>query len=1088
MLKKSMFIIFLAVGMISLSAEPSPVYHWNFERAGLRTVNGRQVAPGGNNRYLPAGSIVDGGFGGGSALHCEPGANRRQVGVMMMLWPTFTMELRFKSAVEMNATGKPTCLVYFMGNSWRRRYMEMAITPEGKLGVDFRVATDDGKTVRKTFRLEGEAYDFRPGVWYTIRLITESGGKCQLWIDDALYQEADGALAPSDLEGTYPEAYPLLIFGTAYPGDKNERQFSGLIDDVRIWDKLVEPSVWPTATAPIVADKAGKSVSDPNLVLQIATSGPQIDGDVQEPFWQQAEWSEPFTVLERAGAALGAFEKVESVFVQNAAQTAVGADGKMLYLAVKCPVPPEVEYKLTATKDGDNIWRDDCIEFFVRPDSDQPLFFQYLVNADGWKQVIKYHDVGLTDAEFVSQSQARAVRTPEQFNIELAIPVSELGLTDLASASRVTFNVTRCGPTAGGLSTWAPVGQVFANPSRFGKLLPQGRAAYWAGQLAQVTEELANLEVAPGMKASVKPQIVAFQERLEQSGDNPASWDSFTAGIQNLRNSLTRLALAGKPFLLWEGLPWANTPPNLPVPMTATPLETVRLRMARNGKLIHGFAFSNLSEQALMARIKVLPDPLPEKNILYNRAPAADSDAAVLAPKIVFKEGLPMQDQAAQTLPDPLAPLILNTLFRCQPGCTVPLWLEVDTRGLEAGTYRAQVQVQPTYQNLPAQQFRLEVEVVDLDLHAVEVDSFNYYYVKNPSVYRLYRDYGLNYLYCGTPGQRGLDIYPKFDQDGNVVQPADFTQLDEQIDQALVAGMAPDSIKLFFFLAFDYSYWRSLMHAGQRQLEYGTPAWHKGFAAWVAHLKEHLQEKYQIPLSRVVFNPEDESDGKPDDPSSDMHLALSAVQAIKMADSEVKTMLNPNFDPNKCGDLPYLFKRLAEHTDIIEFYRPYLERQPDLVELAKAAGNFEFWTYHILVKSNAPSLYRRLYWQNWNDGFTGVCAFWHMDSHAGGDGFNSFDGAKNTADYGVIYTDQDSDQVITSRRSEAWFQGRIDFQLGQLCQKYLEQAQAKGMVVDREQEELQNIKKQGVKADLEQLEKLRQKLIDLALNLKEKAR
>ncbi len=1079
MLRKQLAALLAVAGMAV--AEPAPVFHWDFEPAGFKTVNGRPVAPGGGGHALPADVVVDGGYGGGAALQCQPGEHRRQVPRMAMEWPAFTLELRFRAGVEFQAAAKPTSLVYYLAHSWSRRFMDLYITPDGRFGVEVRVKTDDGKTLQKSFRLEGEPRDFRPGLWYTVRLAAQSGGRCQLWIDGVLYQEAAGALAFSDLAGTYPEAYPLLILGGAFPGDKNERQFTGLIDDVRLWDRVVDPA--ESAAIPAAAAPAA-SVSDPNLVLKTAPAGPALDGNLDEPVWAGAEWTAPFTVLDKAAAALGAFEKVDDQFVTHAARAAVATDGQTLFLAVKCPVPPGVEYKLSATQDNDNIWKDDCIEFFLRPDSGQPLFFQYLVNADGWKQVLRHRDVGLTDQDFVSQAQARSVRTPTQFSIELAIPASELGLGDLKSARGITFNVTRCGPTAGGLSTWAPVGQVFANPSRFGKLLPAGRAAYLAERFAEAEAELASLAAAPALKAEVAPRFAAFKEQLAPRGDDPASWDSLNAGLQNLRNSLTRIALAGKPFLLWSGKPWANTPPNLPVPMTAKALETVRLRMARNGKVIYGFAFSNLTDRAMLPRVKLLPDPLPERAIRLNRAPAADTDAGLLAPHVKFKEGLPMQDQAAQTIPDPLAPLILNALFRCQPGCTVPLWMEIDTRGLTTGTYRALVQVRPTCINADPQQFRLELEIVDLDLDDVAVDSFNYYYVKNPGAYKTLRDYGFTYLYCGTPGQGGLDIYPQFDQDGNVVKDADFTHLDRQIDGALAAGMTPATLKLFFFLGFDYTYWRSLMHGGKSQLEFGTPAWQKGFTAWVAQLKAHLQDKYQMSLNRVVFNPEDESEGKPDDPASTMSLALAAVKAIKAADPQVRTMLNPYFGPKAVGDLPELFRRLAEHTDIIEFYRPFLERRPELAALARAAGKFEFWVYHILVKSNAPLSYRRLYWQNWADDFSAVCAYWHFDSHAGGDGFNSFDGGKNTADYGVIYSDEASDQIITSRRCEAWFQGWIDFKLGQLCERDLAQAQARGRDVAAETAKLQDIRRRGLQADIEGLAALQQELIDLALILK----
>ena len=124
------------------------------------------------------------------------------------------------------------------------------------------------------------------------------------------------ALALADLAGKYPEAYPLMILGGAFPGDKNERQFTGLIDDVRLWDQVVDPT---GDTAIPAAAASGISISDPNLVLKTAANGPKLDGNLDEPVWNEAEWTAPFTVLDKAAAALGAFEKVEDKFVTHAA-------------------------------------------------------------------------------------------------------------------------------------------------------------------------------------------------------------------------------------------------------------------------------------------------------------------------------------------------------------------------------------------------------------------------------------------------------------------------------------------------------------------------------------------------------------------------------------------------------------------------------------------------------------------------------------------------------------------------------------------------------------------------------------------------
>lgn len=1077
-------LIALTLGLACLAAEPKPVYHWDFEPEGFRQLNGRQTSPGGGGLYVHTKNIQEGGYGGGSALRCNKELGRTQVIRMELPWPEFSMQLRFKSEQELSGAKQDSCLIFYSAHSWRRRQMQLYISKEGALALELRVATDDGKTLLKEFRLQGKPYDFKPQHWYTLRVAAKSGGSCQIWIDGILYEASENALTPADLVGFYPEAYPLLMLGCAHPADKEEKHFNGWIDDLSFWNQYLDPDALnlPLAKAPEKSSAA--SLADPNLMLKLGKLAPQLDGDLAEPFWQEAEWTLPFKLLDKPGALLGSYVKAEQRFVENAATAALGTDGKLLFLAVKCPVPEGVSYKLSARKDGDTIWNDDCIEFFLQPDAEQPLFYQYLVNADGWKQAFKYLDVGAADPGFATASQAKASRSSTLYSIELAIPLQELGISNIAEAKNIRFNVTRNGATSNGSSTWAAVGENFHNPARFGKLLVSTRKQILLDELSEIEAELAALPVSAELKNTVAPRFETLKAQLLEKGDEPGSWDSLNHGLLALHGALLKVSMQGRDYLLWEGSPWENAPPACQVPMSAKALDTVRLRCARNGKAIYSFAFSNLSEHAMMPRIKLLPDPLPTGLLHYNRMPKADTDAAKLAPRTRFMEALPMQNQAAQTIADPLAPLLLNSLFRCQPGQTLPLWLEIDLRGLEPGQYSAQVQVRPTYRALPAQQFKLELEILDIDLQEVELDIYTYTYLRNPAAFKVYADYGFNYLYCGTPGQGGLDIYPGFDKQGNIVEKPDFSQLDRQIDLALQAGFHPDKLKLEFFLAFDYEYWRSLMHKGKRQLEFGSEAWQKGFSAWLALLKKHLQDKYRIPLQRVVFNPEDESTGDPDDPDSPMYIALAACKAIKEADPEVRTMLNPFFDPAKIKNFEYLLKRLAEHTDIIEFYRPHIQKKPDLPQLARQAGDFEYWIYHILTKTSAPGIYRRLYWQNWLDGLSSVCAYWHFDSHAGGDGFNSFDGGKNTADYGLVYSDEASDQVIISRRLLAWYQGQMDFALFEICRRQLDLAEAAKRPVARQKAALQSLVEEGLSAGSIQLEQLHQKLLDLALELK----
>ena len=127
--------------------------------------------------------------------------------------------------------------------------------------------------------------------------------------------------------------------------------------------------------------------------------------------------------------------------------------------------------------------------------------------------------------------------------------------------------------------------------------------------------------------------------------------------------------------------------------------------------------------------------------------------------------------------------------------------------------------------------------------------------------------------------------------------------------------------------------------------------------------------------------------------------------------------------------------KLISAYDILELYRPGVT--PEIAEWARESGK-TIWTYGIYDKSTSPDVYRREYWQSFRDGFTEVITYWHLDSHAGYDGFNSQDGGQSRVDYGSIFADFNMGTVLTSRRQEAHDLGREDFRLLKYCRRLLE--------------------------------------------------
>ena len=138
-----------------------------------------------------------------------------------------------------------------------------------------------------------------------------------------------------------------------------ENHFSGIIDDLKIWDQVVEPAVIDTISN-------ARSQKDPNLGLSSAF-----------------EQSSPFRVLDVSTDLEGAFAKAGEKFVKAAPVVSVRKEDKKLALRFVCPIPDGE----SLPTDGSSVWKGDCVEFFIaRSDG---TYLQYVVNPNG--KSMTYH-------------------------------------------------------------------------------------------------------------------------------------------------------------------------------------------------------------------------------------------------------------------------------------------------------------------------------------------------------------------------------------------------------------------------------------------------------------------------------------------------------------------------------------------------------------------------------------------------------------------------------------------------------------------------------------------------------------------------
>ena len=166
----------------------------------------------------------------------------------------------------------------------------------------------------------------------------------------------------------------------------------------------------------------------PRLILcPRALSAPQIDGRLDDPAWQRARWSGPFTDIEGPARPEPAFEtRVKMVW-----------DQECLYLGARLEEP---HLWATLVRRDAVIYHDNDFEIFIDPDGDNHLYYELEINALGtvWDLLLvrPYRDGGPAIDAWDIQGLRTAVALDGTLNdpsdldrgwtVEVAVPWSVL--------------------------------------------------------------------------------------------------------------------------------------------------------------------------------------------------------------------------------------------------------------------------------------------------------------------------------------------------------------------------------------------------------------------------------------------------------------------------------------------------------------------------------------------------------------------------------------------------------------------------------------------------------------------------------------
>lgn len=201
-----------------------------------------------------------------------------------------------------------------------------------------------------------------------------------------------------------------------------------------------------------------KQAKLPVAEVPTVSAAPKLDGDMDAAYAKAKPLS--FVILD--GSA-GAPKAKTTAYLVSTADT--------LFIFVKCDTAKAGEIKKDATaRDGD-VFKDDYVEVFLCPGTDRAgTFYQFAVNPAGTIIDVKT-DKAKEDKGWDSKAKAAAKITKEGWQVELAIPMSDLGVQPGKLNKVWVANVGRFAVAEGEDLGWCPTGrrQSFT-PSKFGFL------------------------------------------------------------------------------------------------------------------------------------------------------------------------------------------------------------------------------------------------------------------------------------------------------------------------------------------------------------------------------------------------------------------------------------------------------------------------------------------------------------------------------------------------------------------------------------------------------------------------------------------
>ncbi|UCH36414.1 MAG: hypothetical protein JSV65_08690 [Armatimonadota bacterium] len=444
-------------------------------------------------------------------------------------------------------------------------------------------------------------------------------------------------------------------------------------------------------------------------------------------------------------------------------------------------------------------------------------------------------------------------------------------------------------------------------------------------------------------------------------------------------------------FLIWKADPWLDLDPHA-VPEAAN-LSLAELKCARGERKYVALDLRNISSEMIHAR--VVP-------VGFGGAQATQPSVSVHVPVFIRRHV-----NTDEVVADPLPRINGASIIRIAPSETTQLFLIVETKGLEPGTHEAAIRIEPLYR-FPAREVKIPVMIAPVELVEPPVRICTWGAIlgiswATPDPLPYLDDavaHGVNVFFVPP-----TFVLPRFDVEGNMVEPPDWTKHDEY-----VRAYSPHGLVVGAYSAGEY-FTARMESVG---VEFMSDAYKKAFRTWMTEWIAHLKS-LGLGYDDFAFQLWDEPSGGK---RYEQHVALGRFFKQEV-DPNVHVVCTANFRD---------VEKLRAIDDGVDIWVPHRTtmRDPEAMAYIRATGE-EIWCYVCSGYSKTLSplaYYRLLPWEAFHHGARGWGHFAHMWWGEDVWGVHGPD-LKEGATYSTIYPGREG--PITCRRWEAYYEGRQDY-------------------------------------------------------------